>query len=556
LTSRVVRSLALLVLLMAASVPSTAATSSAAVQAAVQDAVQDAIQDAVPAPLPDVPPGCDGWTRNPIFRIGQDHVVRRGDAVREVHVVLGSVTVEGRVCGDLLVVLGNVQLGPEAAVEGQLSAVGGSVTVAPGAAVDGELLVIGGQLQAPSQFRSGHTQTVVSMPVVGDKVLGMVPWLSRGLLLGRLIVPDLPWVWAVRAVIVFVQLVLNLLFPHAVGTATQVIVDRPLSTFAAGLLVLILTGPLVTLLAVTVIGIAALPVLVCALVVAWVIGKIAVARWIGTRVVGQADPDSRAQSTRSLLIGVAIVTVAYAVPLLGVVVWALTGVLGLGAASLAFVKGFRRENPPPARVVPPPSAPPPSPPPVSVTSPFSAAPSSSAPPMAPPPLGPGVPAPADTPAATFAPGGADWPLHRSADAYATEQVGIAAALLAHPRAGFAERGAAFALDTLLVVLTVGMLDLDRHEGAVLVLLVAYHVAFWLWKATTLGGIICQLRVVRIDGQPLRFVDALVRGLTAIFSLAAFGLGALWILRDPDRQSWHDKVAGTFVVKVPRNYPLP
>jgi uncharacterized RDD family membrane protein YckC len=71
-----------------------------------------------------------------------------------------------------------------------------------------------------------------------------------------------------------------------------------------------------------------------------------------------------------------------------------------------------------------------------------------------------------------------------------------------------------------------------------------------------GGIICQLRVARIDGAPLRFVDVLVRGLVGVFSIAAFGLGGLWILRDPERQAWHDKVAGTIVVRVPRHYPLP
>jgi uncharacterized RDD family membrane protein YckC len=130
------------------------------------------------------------------------------------------------------------------------------------------------------------------------------------------------------------------------------------------------------------------------------------------------------------------------------------------------------------------------------------------------------------------------------------------ALLAFPHAGLAERAAAFALDFMLVALTATMFGTDDMDNELVVLLVAYHVAFWLWKRTTLGGIICQLRVTRVDGAPLRFVDALVRGVTAIFSLAAFGIGVLWILRDPERQAWHDKVAGTYVVRVPRNYPLP
>jgi uncharacterized RDD family membrane protein YckC len=71
-----------------------------------------------------------------------------------------------------------------------------------------------------------------------------------------------------------------------------------------------------------------------------------------------------------------------------------------------------------------------------------------------------------------------------------------------------------------------------------------------------GGIICQLRVIRTDGSPLRFVDALVRGLSSIFSFAVLGLGCLWILRDPERQAWHDRIAGTYVVEVPRGWPLP
>ncbi len=78
-------------------------------------------------------------------------------------------------------------------------------------------------------------------------------------------------------------------------------------------------------------------------------------------------------------------------------------------------------------------------------------------------------------------------------------------------------------------------------------MLAYHIGFWAWKGTTFGGIVCQLRVVRLDGSPLRFVDALVRGIASLFSIAVVGLGCLWILKDEERQSWHDKIAGTYVV---------
>jgi len=96
---------------------------------------------------------------------------------------------------------------------------------------------------------------------------------------------------------------------------------------------------------------------------------------------------------------------------------------------------------------------------------------------------------------------------------------------------------------------------DRCVVTILAML-TYHIGFWAWKGTTFGGIVCQLRVVRLDGSPLRFVDALVRGIASLFSIAVVGLGCLWILRDEERQAWHDKIAGTYVVTVPRNWPLP
>ena len=58
--------------------------------------------------------------------------------------------------------------------------------------------------------------------------------------------------------------------------------------------------------------------------------------------------------------------------------------------------------------------------------------------------------------------------------------------------------------------------------------------------------------VRMDPEAAALMGVNVRRTYAI----TFGLGALWILRDPERQSWHDKVAGTLVVRVPRNFPLP
>jgi uncharacterized RDD family membrane protein YckC len=87
---------------------------------------------------------------------------------------------------------------------------------------------------------------------------------------------------------------------------------------------------------------------------------------------------------------------------------------------------------------------------------------------------------------------------------------------------------------IIVGLTFAILDIraDGPREYFLTLLV-YHVVFWTLKGTTIGGIICNLRVIRTDGQMMTFGEATIRGLTAILSLAPLGLGAFWILRDPD-----------------------
>ena len=76
---------------------------------------------------------------------------------------------------------------------------------------------------------------------------------------------------------------------------------------------------------------------------------------------------------------------------------------------------------------------------------------------------------------------------------------------------------------------------------------AYFAGMWAWKGTTIGGIVLGLKVARMDGQPLTFTVALVRGLAAAFSVIVLFLGFLWMLWDPRQQGWHDKLAHTIVV---------
>jgi uncharacterized RDD family membrane protein YckC len=129
-------------------------------------------------------------------------------------------------------------------------------------------------------------------------------------------------------------------------------------------------------------------------------------------------------------------------------------------------------------------------------------------------------------------------------------------LAGYPRAAFLDRAAAFAIDCILVAVSSELLDWTNNDGSWLFLLLLYYIAFWAWKGTSLGGIIVGLKVTRTDGRELTFADALVRGLSGVLSLAALGIGCFWMLHDPEQQTWHDKIAGTLVVKAPREVVLP
>ena len=496
------------------------------------------------------------WGRGAV-RVGGNFRLPAGDELTYVQVALGDAVIEGRVYRDVVVGLGMTHLAGTAVVEGSVVVIGGSARIEPGARVNGDLVVLGGELEAPAGFTPGGEQHVWGPTIIGGRLEGLVPWITQGLLWGRPIVPTLGWVWSIVGLFFLAYLALNVVFDRPVRACAATLAQKPLSAFLTGLLVLLAAGPVLLLLTATLVGIAVVPFAVGALVLAWLLGKVGVARWLGMGVLPEDDgtvsaAGQRARGVRSFAIGFALITIAYMIPVLGLIAWATVGAMGLGAATMAFMAGYRRENPSVPRVrraaaaavpssgaiyssapiVPPPAASdpfvPPAPPPMSFEE---ASVSDSVPPLDTPPAyaQPFVPAP---------------------PAPMTD-------LAAFPHAAFLDRLAAFVLDVILVAITVAMLDLARYPGdqRFFFLLLAYHIGFWTWKGTTVGGIICQLRVVRVDGEPVRFIDAVVRGLSSILSLAVLGLGGLWILKDPERQAWHDKVAGTYVVKVPRHYPL-
>jgi uncharacterized RDD family membrane protein YckC len=89
----------------------------------------------------------------------------------------------------------------------------------------------------------------------------------------------------------------------------------------------------------------------------------------------------------------------------------------------------------------------------------------------------------------------------------------------------------------------------------LLVLAAYGAIMWKLRGSTVGGIVFDLQVVRVDGRDVDWETAIVRSLGCFLSLAVAGLGFIWIAFDDSNQAWHDKIAGTVVVRVPKGVPL-
>lgn len=79
--------------------------------------------------------------------------------------------------------------------------------------------------------------------------------------------------------------------------------------------------------------------------------------------------------------------------------------------------------------------------------------------------------------------------------------------------------------------------------------VIYVLLFWSYKQATPGKMLLKTVIVdaRTGGRPTtkQFV---IRYLGYFLSAAAVGLGFFWVIWDKKKQGWHDKLAGTVVLR--------
>ena len=529
--------------------------------------------------------------RKEVVAIGKDVYIGANEISREVVVVGGQARIDGEVHGDVVVISGKAYVNGR--VEGSVVSVLGGVTLGSNARIRDNVVAIGGNIHSPARVRIGGDRVEVPLGLpFGRHFRWLDDWMGKGLFFGRLLPHQFAWAWGAVLLSLLVYMVIALVFPGPLQQCVESLENQPFGSMVAGVLAFLLIGPVILLLIITLIGILAVPFLICGLIAGFVFGKVAVYRFTGEQLARQLGMTALSHPLWALAAGMGLFSVVYMLPILGFLAWGLVSLLGFGAVLITLFGGAGKEkvaiasllpsrpappgapgNPRPA--TPPPVAPEPSlsaVPPVPSPGPFGAAmaafqpsaaptlagamPAAGAvlaepmPPLEPPRAIPPLVPPPGLP--TGAPGAAGWggpppsPTSPPVD-FSTL-----------PQAALSSRIWAALIDVIFVEAFIGLcLPREFMDGPRLMMLMflAYFAGMWTWRGTSLGGIVMRLKVVRLDGRPLKPEVAIIRALSGVLSCVPLGLGFLWAAWDKDRQTWHDKIAGTMVVSAPSNVPL-
>jgi uncharacterized RDD family membrane protein YckC len=495
----------------------------------------------------------DTWDKNgpnnvqPLVLFGQNAELKTNETAEAVVVIGGNAEIHGRVheavvviggnvevdgeVGDAVVaIFGNVHVMPKAVIHQDAVAVLGNTWVAAGTKVRGNAVSIGGKLDIEDGAVVKGDKVNLGLPGPFANLDWLRNWFKYCVFEFRPLAPQVGFVWVIALGFFLVYLLIAALFPRPIETCVDDLHQRPATTFLIGLLTKLLVPFLYLILAATGVGLIVVPFIWVALLLCAIVGKVALIEWLGFKLGTHFGKIQKPLA--AFLVGTIFITLLYIIPVIGILTYTLLAVWGLGCGvSTAFTR-LRRETP--DKPIPP-------------TTQTTAA---SVSPIVPPVIDPGIPpAPASTPiletkiAPEVAPGTAPLTI---------APVPVAPAVSAFPKANLLERLCAAFLDIILIGIISGIAHLGSFS---LFVALAYFAGMWTWRGTTIGGIVLKLKVVRTDGRPLTFVITLVRGLAAAFSAVIFFLGFLWIIWDKDKQGWHDKIAGTEVIRLPHSTPL-
>jgi hypothetical protein len=241
---------------------------------------------------------------------GQHEVIREGQEVYgDLIVIGGSADVEGRVDGDAVALGGRIFVAPRGHVNGSLINLGGSI--------DNE----SNEPQTQPSFPGPRAVVPVPTPVPPPPVPypESSPWYAQG------------WTtfFFIDALLAFVAF---LLFPARTRSASEHLLENPVLAGMLGFFSPIIFVLVVIALAITLIGIPLIPLAVIAAIAGYLIGKAAIAEFIGNRLF-DVSKAAQPKPIAAVAIGLGLLLLVEVVASwLGIVFYFCVAALALGAS--------------------------------------------------------------------------------------------------------------------------------------------------------------------------------------------------------------------------------
>jgi len=231
---------------------------------------------------------------NNIIKINSDVEITKDMSVSDVVVIDGSVTVSGRVENNIVVIGGSLKLDNASYIGGEVVVAGGSVSKDPMARVAGRI-------------------TQIDMPSFFPLALSFKNFFKGGWLV----------LWATVSLMVLLgflglAVLVAALVPEHISVVVKMLDKSFVSMFLWGILWAFVSAIALVFLAISIVGIILIPLAVMIIALAWIIGYVASAIFIGRAVLGYFKRPS--PPFVDALAGILLLFLAGFLPLIGPVV--------------------------------------------------------------------------------------------------------------------------------------------------------------------------------------------------------------------------------------------
>ena len=241
-----------------------------------------------------------------IIKIGSDVTLEEEQQADDIITIGGQITIYGVVEKNVVAIGGSVILTSRAVVRGNVISFGGVVSTGSGATVYGDV----------TEINTASLASSISSIMHGE----MEGW---SLLLNIISL-------CFFAIILIIALIMTLLAPRTLATVVNAIDQQKVKSFVWGCLVTLAIVPFFMLLAVSIIGIFLMPVAFTALLLASIIGFIAVAAIVGNLIITRIFHGYKKSLIKETMVGLILLWLVGWIPYAGMVIKVAAITAGMG----------------------------------------------------------------------------------------------------------------------------------------------------------------------------------------------------------------------------------